>query len=195
MIVSKTSNPIQIKIKMPNPLNDSPASSQSQNQDFKDMDVLCIFKIKIESQNSEHGSTKDQWPYPNQDWNPNPSQEPLASFKAPNQDYKDMDVIHTFKSRHRAIIWNMGLPKTSDHIHIKIKMSNPSQDPLTSSKALNQGLNSMDTLCTFKIKIENKDQWQYPNYDQDAKPHQEPPGSFKAQQQIQGHQGSLHLQT
>jgi len=28
---------------------------------------------------------------------PNPSQEPPASFKAPNQDLKDMYILFTFK--------------------------------------------------------------------------------------------------
>ena len=31
------------------------------------MDVLCTFKIQIEKQNSEHGYSKDQCQYPNQD--------------------------------------------------------------------------------------------------------------------------------
>ena len=72
----------------------------------------------------------------------------------------------------------MGLPKTSDHIKINIKMPNFSQEPPVSSKAPNQDLMDMDVLCTFKIKIENKnleqvcpkDQWQYLNQYQDAKP-------------------------
>ena len=49
MGVSKTSDHIQIKIKMPNPSQEPPASSKAQNEDLKDMDVLCTFKIKIES--------------------------------------------------------------------------------------------------------------------------------------------------
>ena len=57
---------IQIKIKMPYPSQEPPASSKSPNEDLKDMDVLCTFKIKIESQNLDHGSSKDQGPYPNQ---------------------------------------------------------------------------------------------------------------------------------
>ena len=36
-----------------------PASSKAPIQDLKDMDVLCTFKIKLESQNSEHGHIKD----------------------------------------------------------------------------------------------------------------------------------------
>ena len=51
MVVSKTSDHIQIKIKMPNSLQEHSASFKALNEDFKDMDVLCTFKIKIESQN------------------------------------------------------------------------------------------------------------------------------------------------
>ena len=60
MGLSKATDPIQIKIKMPNPSQEPPASSKAPNEDFKDMDVLCTFKIKIESQNSDHGYIKDQ---------------------------------------------------------------------------------------------------------------------------------------
>ena len=63
---NKTHDKIQIKNKMSNPSQEPPASSKAPNEDLKDMDVLCTFKIKIESQNSEYGCTKDQWPYPNQ---------------------------------------------------------------------------------------------------------------------------------
>ena len=37
-----------------------PASFKAPNEDLKDMDVLCTFKIKIESQNLDHGYMKDQ---------------------------------------------------------------------------------------------------------------------------------------
>merc|ERR1711954_311255 len=85
---------------------------------------------------------------------PNPSQEPPASSKAPNQDLKDMDVLCTFKIKIERQIRNMGVPKTSDHIQINIRMPNSSQEPPASSKAPNQDLKDMDVLCTFKIKIE-----------------------------------------
>ena len=42
------------------------------------------------------------------------------------------------KPRYRAKIWKMGVSKTSDYIHIKIKMKNPNQEPPASSKATNQ---------------------------------------------------------
>ena len=60
MFLPKTSDYIQIKIKLPNPSQKPPASSKAPNQELKDMDVLCTFKIKIESQNRDLGCTKDQ---------------------------------------------------------------------------------------------------------------------------------------
>ena len=60
MGVSKTSDHIEIKIKMLNPSQEPPVSSKAPNEDLKDMDVLCIFKIKVESQNIDHGCIKDQ---------------------------------------------------------------------------------------------------------------------------------------
>ena len=70
---------------------------------------------------------------------PNPGQEPPSSSNAPNKDLKDMDVLCLFRSRERHKIQSMGLSKTSYHIQIMIKMSNPSQKPLVSSKTPNEG--------------------------------------------------------
>ena len=49
----------------------------------------------------------------------------------------------------------MGVPKTSDHIQINIRMPNPSQEPPVSAKAPNQDLKDMDVVCTIKIKIKS----------------------------------------
>ena len=57
---SKTSEHIQFKIKMPNPSQEHPAYSKAPNEDFKDIDVLCTFKIKRESKNLDPGCIKDQ---------------------------------------------------------------------------------------------------------------------------------------
>merc|ERR1712081_169509 len=97
----------------------------------------------------------------------------------------------------------MGVPMASDHIHINIRMPNPSREPPVSPKAPNQDLKDMDVLCTFKIKIESqnseygciKDQWPYPNHYQDAKPQSGTSsllGSPKSG--LKGHGCSLHLQ-
>ena len=67
MGVPKISDLIQIKIKMPNPSQEPPASFKIPNQYFKDMDVLCTFKIKIPNWNSANWCIKDHWPHPNWD--------------------------------------------------------------------------------------------------------------------------------
>ena len=67
MGIAMTSDHIQIKIKMSNPSQEPPAPYKAQNQDLKDIDVLCTFNIQVERKNSEQGCIKDQWPYPNQD--------------------------------------------------------------------------------------------------------------------------------
>ena len=60
------------------------------------------------------------------------------------------------KSRERENIWNTDVSQTSDHIQIKIKMPNPSQEPQVSSKAPKEDLKDMGVLSTFKIKIESQ---------------------------------------
>ena len=57
---------------------------------------------------------------------PNVGHESPASSKAPNQDFKDMDVLCTIKT--------------------KIMISNPSQEPPVSSKAPNQDFKDIDVL-------------------------------------------------
>ena len=52
MGLPKNSDHIQINIRMLNPGQEPPLSSKAPNQDSKEMDVLCTFKYKIESQNS-----------------------------------------------------------------------------------------------------------------------------------------------
>ena len=54
MGVLETSDHIQIKIKMLNSSQENPVSSKVQNEDLKNMDILCTFKIKAESQNFDH---------------------------------------------------------------------------------------------------------------------------------------------
>ena len=75
MGVSKTSDYIQIKMKMPNPSKRYPASAKAPNEDLKDINVLCTFKFKIERQNLDHGCIKYLWSYPNQDQDAKPKSE------------------------------------------------------------------------------------------------------------------------
>jgi len=94
---------------MQNPNQELPVSSKAPNQDLKDMDVLCTFKIKIVSPNLEHVCTKDQQFYTDQEKDVKPHPGTYVFSKAPNRDLKDMDVLCTFKIKMRAKIWNMGV--------------------------------------------------------------------------------------
>ena len=130
---------------MLNPGQEPPPSSKAPNEHLNDMDVLCTFKIMIESQNLEHGCFISVTISKSRSRS-NPSQEPPASPK-------DMDVLCTFKIKIESQFQNIGVSKTSDHIQIKIKMPNPSQEPPASTKAPNEDLKDMDVLHTSKIKI------------------------------------------
>ena len=83
-----------------------------------------------------------------------PSQEPPASFKAPNWDLKDMDNICNFKIKIEKQNLEYGCTK-SVSISNQYQDANPSQKPPASSKAPNQELKDMDVLYAFKIKIDS----------------------------------------
>ena len=88
MGVSKTSDHTQIMINMPNPSQEPPASSKAPNLDLKDMDLLCSFKIKLDSQNSECVCTKDQWQYPNQYQDAKPQSGTSSILQSPKSGLK-----------------------------------------------------------------------------------------------------------
>ena len=97
MGISRTSDHIQIKIKMPNPSQEPPVSSQAPNEDLKDLDVLCAFKIKIQPKFRKKvyqrpvTISKSRSRFQPQSGTTSPHQ------KTPNQDLKDLDVLCTFK--------------------------------------------------------------------------------------------------
>ena len=74
----------------------------------------------------------------------NLSQEPPASSKTPNKALKDIDVLCTFKTKIENQNSDHGCIKNSDHIKIKIKMPNHSQEPPAATKASNEDLINMD---------------------------------------------------
>ena len=61
------------------------------------MDVLCTFKIKIESRNLDHGYIEDHGHIQIMVKRPNHSQKPPEYSKAQNQDLKDMHVLGNLK--------------------------------------------------------------------------------------------------
>ena len=85
MGISKTTDYIQIKIKMANPSQDPPASSKAPNQDSKDMDVICAFKIKIEQ---KFETWVDQTTVTISRLRSITQQEPLVPSKALNLDFQ-----------------------------------------------------------------------------------------------------------
>ena len=105
IVVPKTSDHIKLKIQMQNPSQEHPASCKALIQDLKDMYVPCTFKIKIESQNLDHGCIKDQGAYQNQDPDAK-SQSGTSSIlqNTKNQDLEVMGALSIFKSRQRAKI-------------------------------------------------------------------------------------------
>ena len=129
MGISKTSGHIQIKIKMPNPSQEPPASSKAPDKDLKDMDVLCTFKIKIEP---NFGSLVYQKPVTISKLR-STCQTPVRNLQCPPKPQRRTYRIWMFfapsKSRKRAEIQIIGISKTNDHIQIKIKMPNLSQEP------------------------------------------------------------------
>ena len=50
----------------------------------------------------------------------------------------------------------MCVPKTSNYIQTRKKMSNPNQNHPVFSKFPNRDLKDMDVICTFKIKMRAK---------------------------------------
>ena len=95
--IKMTSDHIQIKIKMPNPSQETSAPTKAPNQDLKDMDVLFTFKIKKERQNLEYWCIKDHWTYQNQYQDANPQSGTSSPHYSPKSGLKDIDVLYTFK--------------------------------------------------------------------------------------------------
>ena len=135
----KTSDHIQIKIKMPNPSQVPPVSSKALNKDLKDMDILCTFKIKTESQNLE------DWVYQRPlttSQSRSKCQTSVRNLQFPSNPQIWTLMTHMFfvppKSNQKAKIGNMIVPKTNGHIQIKIKIPNTSQKLPASCESTHQ---------------------------------------------------------
>ena len=94
MVVSNTSDYIQIKINMPNPSQEPPVSSKAPNED-----VLWPLQLKNQNrdkiQNLDVSKTSKYIPIKIKI--PNDSQECAASSEAPNRNLKDIYVFCIFK--------------------------------------------------------------------------------------------------
>ena len=133
-------------IKMSNINQEPPASLKALNHDLKDMDVLCIFKIKIGSQNLEHGSINDQWPYPNQDQDAKPQSGPPSILQTPKSEHKGHECSLQFSNQ---INWNMGVSR----LVTKSELRSRSQTPVRNLKQPSKPKSVLNPLMT-QIKID-----------------------------------------
>ena len=97
MCVPKTSNYIQTRKKMSNPIQEPPVFSKAPSRDLKDMGHGTNDNIQIKIKM------------------PNPHQEPQASSNVSKLDTLDMDLFCTIKIKIKSKIWNMIVSNTSDH--------------------------------------------------------------------------------
>ena len=84
------------------------------------MDFLCTFKIKIESQTSDHGCIKDSDDIQIMIKIPNPCKDPPVFSKVQNQGLKGVDFLCTFKIKLER--------QNLDHGCIKGQWPYPNQD-------------------------------------------------------------------
>ena len=68
-------------------------SPEAQNQDFKEMMHFAASKSRLRAKIWNIGISKITDHFQIMIKIPNPSQEPPASSKAPNEDLKDMDIL------------------------------------------------------------------------------------------------------
>ena len=91
-----------LMLKMQSHSQEPPASSKAPHEDLKDMDVLCTFKIRTESQNLHHGFIKDQWLYPNLDEDANPQSETSSVLQSSKSGLKGHGCSLHLQNQDRA---------------------------------------------------------------------------------------------
>ena len=154
MCVPKTTDHIRINIRMPNPSQEPPASSKAPNEDLKDMDVLCTFKIKIESQNLDHGCIKDQWPYPNQDQDAKPQSGTSSILQSPKWGLKGHGCsLHLQNQDREPKFGSWVYQRTVTISKSRSRCQTPVRNLQSPPKPQMRTLKAMDVLCTLKIKI------------------------------------------
>ena len=121
MGVSNMNYHIQIKSQMPDLSQEPPASSKAPTKDSNDMDGLCTFKIKTESQILDQECIKDWWQYLNynQDAKPQPGSSSILQSTESGLN-PDIDILCTSKIKIES--------RNSDHGCIKVQWPYPNLD-------------------------------------------------------------------
>ena len=149
MGISKTSDHIWIKIKMPNLSQKPPAPTNTSNHDLKDMDVLCNSKIKTESQNLEYRCIKDHWSYPNQEQDAKPKSGTFNVLQSPKSGLKEHGFSLGLQNQDRAEIQNIGLPETSEPQYQEAKLQSET------SRILKTGLKEYG--CSLHLQNQDRE--------------------------------------
>ena len=88
MSVSRTSDHIQIKVKMPNPSKELQHPPMPKMGGLKGQGCSLLLQTMIESQNMEYGRIKDKWLYPNQDQDAKPQSRTYSILQSPKWGIK-----------------------------------------------------------------------------------------------------------
>ena len=166
MVVSKTSDHIHIKSRCQTPVSNLEHTPELQSRTSM---TWMSFKIKIESQNLEHGCIKDQWPYPNQDQDAKPLSGTSSTLQSPKWGLKGHGCslhlqIQDREPKFRS--WVYQRPVTifkwtwRCQTQVRILQSPPAPQMKTQRTWIFFANSKYG--CT-------KDQWSYPNQYQDAK--------------------------
>ena len=146
MGVSKTNDHNPIKIKIPNPSQEPPVSSTLQNQDIKDTESLCTFKIKIRSQNVKQRCINDNWPYPSQDQDAKPQSGASSVLQSPKWGLKGHGCSLHLQNQDRE-------PKFGSWVY---------QRPVTTSKSRSRYHTPIRNLqCPRKPQIRTSRTWMF----------------------------------
>ena len=171
MGVPKTSDLIKINIMMQNPSQEPPESSKAPNEDLKNMDVLCTFKIQIESRNFKHGFIKDQWPYQNLYQEAKPQSGTSSILQRTKCGLKGNGCSLHFQNRginqnlyHGFIIDHWPYPNQYKDAKPQSGTHSPHLSPKSGLKGHGCSLHQQSEYGCIK------DQWPYQNWDQDTKP-------------------------
>ena len=110
-------------------------SSKVPNEDLKDLDVLDILKINLESPNSDQDFT--QKPYQNHYEDRNSRLVNYYITQSPKSGLKWNKCLAPSKWIQKTKIWIRGLPEFKNHVQIMIRTLNHNYKPPALFKVLN----------------------------------------------------------
>ena len=141
---------------MPNSSQEPTESSKAPNKDLKNMDVLCNFKMKLESRNSEHGQW--QWPCLNQDQDAKPLSGTSSVHQSPKWGLKGHGCTLHLQNQDREPkfgSWVYQRPVTISKSRSRCQTPGRNLQHPPTHQSQNKDLKDMGVLCIFKIKLQS----------------------------------------